>query len=93
MTMNRTEHKSFAVTLGVPEKIYDEMNATHEANNALIRRARETTMKYQPFQQRVVDEKSDLDTKTSALTAFLAAPFLAACRRQSKLDSVCSCNT
>jgi hypothetical protein len=32
-------------------------------------------MKYQPFQQRVVDENSDLDTKISALTAFLEVPF------------------
>jgi hypothetical protein len=42
--MNRTEHKAFAVTLGVPEKIYDEMNATHEANNARIRRVRGASM-------------------------------------------------
>ena len=43
--MNRTAHKSFAVnTLGVSEKIYNELNAEHEARNAVIRQVRAASM-------------------------------------------------
>jgi len=43
--MNRTAHKSFAVNaLSVSSSIYDEMNAAHEAKNALIRRMRGSSM-------------------------------------------------
>lgn len=35
-----TEHREFALAIGVPADIYDNMNARHRAHNARIRAAR-----------------------------------------------------
>lgn len=39
--MTKTEHKAFAMRLGVPEAFYDDLNARHSARNARIREARD----------------------------------------------------
>lgn len=41
MSFQATQHKAFALSSGVPEAIYDDMNARWSAHNAKIRAARD----------------------------------------------------
>jgi hypothetical protein len=38
--MKITEHREFALSIGIPADIYDSMNARHSAHNAKIRATR-----------------------------------------------------
>ena len=38
--MKITEHREFALSMGIPADIYDSMNARHSAHNAKIRATR-----------------------------------------------------
>ena len=66
--MNRTAHKNFAVNVlnAISSSAYDEMNATHEAKNAVIRAARAE------WENALINgSQQDIDQKAAALDKVL----------------------